>query len=133
MKKISIALLIIALALSGCVSSQNKYQVTTTVSRIKESQQYHVSFKIKKAEKLISSPSIVVDKGEDASIQISTDDEPTGIFCTVLVVEDPKQIKAVTGVVIKSKGKIDFSSTQTMSIDNHAEQNGAPDADKLRQ
>ena len=99
------------------------YHVDVKVRPAGEARQYMIEFRISETQadgktNVLSAPKVTTQAGHEGRIQVSDEQEQSGIFCTALVNEKERGIEAVTSVSVKEGGRTLWSCSQSTSVGN---------------
>jgi type II secretory pathway component GspD/PulD (secretin) len=116
MKYGTLAIVLAAIMVAGCATTQKSYQTTTTVSPAGP-QQYTVGMTIQATgedgkQDVLSTPKITVPAGEEGRITVGDEKEENGVFCTVLVEEKANGLETLTTVIVKEDGRTMLNTSQ---------------------
>ncbi len=101
----TLAIVLAAIMVAGCATTQKSYQTTTTVSPAGQ-QQYTVGMTIQATgedgkQDVLSTPKITVLAGTEGRITVGDEKEENGVFCTVLIEEKDNRLEALTTILVK--------------------------------
>ena len=116
MKYTTLAVVLAAVMVAGCATTQKAYQTTTTVSPAGK-QRYTVGITIQATaengeQDVLSTPTITVPAGEEGKITVGDEKEENGVFCTVLVEEKENRLEALTTILVKEDGRTMLNTSQ---------------------
>lgn len=122
MKKTIIAMALGVLICSGCTTMKTSYHTEITINRTKVPHEYTVKFRIEDvngAEHALSPLWVTLAAEDEGYIRKHDEDTNDDIACTALITESENRLGALTTTItIKSKGKLCFSNTQNIIIEN---------------
>lgn len=117
-----LAIVIAAIMLSGCDSkpAAKSYETTVTVKPVSD-QRYAVDVSIVAThvdgkQDILSTPGITLPPGEQGQVEMPSDKEGNGLFCTMLINEKPGEVEALTTVVIQEDGIKVLNTSQKTAI-----------------
>jgi hypothetical protein len=122
----TIIIILAAIMVTGCATTDKSYQTGVTVTPLKRPHEYCVEFTISEKEgdgksRILSKPMVVCNAGQEAALSShSTLYEGKvrnrSVSGTVLVTEAKSRVEAVTTLNIKEDGKEVLNTSQTMIV-----------------
>jgi hypothetical protein len=101
---------IATIMVTGCAPrpAAKSYETTVTVKPV-SNQRYAVDVSIVATgedgkQDILSTPGITLAPGEEGQVNVPSDKEGNGLFCTMLIIEKQGKVEALTTVVINEDG-----------------------------
>jgi len=122
-----LAIVIAAIMVTGCAPrpATKSYETTVTVEPVSDPRYaVHVSIVATHEDgkqDILSTPGITLPPGEEGQVNVPSDKEGNGIFCTMLINEKPGKVEALTTVVIKEDGMKVLNTTQKTVIKRYTD------------